>query len=87
LVSQKFDTQGSRVPPAVDTRMKNGTSPTQAAPPNTSGRRLSGSSRCTTSGSNGQCRNVSCSHRWRMTGWSTVNGHTPGSSGAMAQAA
>ena len=78
LVSQKFDTHGSRAPAAVDTRMKNGTRPTQAAPPKTSGRRLPGSSRCTTSGSNGQCTNVSCSHRCRMTGLSTVNGHTPG---------
>src|SRR5579859_6629035 len=64
--------------------MKNGTRPTQAAPSNRSAHRPPGSSRCTAPASKGQCRNVSRSHRCRMTGRSTVNGHTPGSSAVIA---
>ncbi len=45
FVSQKFDTHGARCPPAVATRMKNGTRPTQAIPPNVSARSHGGSRR------------------------------------------
>lgn len=77
FVSQKFDTHGTRRPPGVATRMKNGTSPTHAAPSKVSAVSPSGSRRCTLAGSNGQCRNVSRSHRCRMIGRSMVNGQAP----------
>ena len=81
LLMQRYNYQqlGLRVAlvkPAVDTRMKKGTSPTQARPSTGSTDSQSGNRRCTTSGSNDQCRNVRVSHRLPMTGSSTSNGQT-----------
>jgi hypothetical protein len=45
FVSQKFDTHGAWWRPPVATRMKNGTRPTHAIPPNVSARSHGGSRR------------------------------------------
>src|ERR1019366_3191962 len=49
--------------------------------------RPSGSSRCTSAGSNFQCRKVSRSQRCPITGRSTVNGHEPGAAASCRPAA
>src|SRR4051812_6405007 len=58
--------------------MKNGVTPTHAAPSKARTRTPSGSRRCTTPGSKRQCKNEMSSHRWTLTATPTTWGHASG---------